>query len=113
LTMLGPSGNSVPDVRRPTFILPPGVDDPFDPCAINGKASTTLQDRYVITGALRFSNKGGIYKARTVTGDSHVLIKESRPHIVIGSFAERDAITALKAEHRALELLASSGFAPF
>lgn len=112
LTMLDPSGNSVPDVRRATFTLPPGVDDPFDPCAINGKALTTLQDRYVITGALRFSNKGGIYKARTVAGDRRFLIKESRPHIVIGSFAERDAITALKAEHRALELLASSGFAP-
>lgn len=113
LTMLDQSGNSVPDVRRATFTLPLGVDDPFDPCAlINGKASMTLQDRYVITGALRFSNKGGIYKARSVTGDRRFLIKESRPHIVIGSFTERDAITALRAEHRALELLASSGFAP-
>jgi len=112
LTMLDPRGNSVPDVRRPTFTLLPGIDDPFDPCPINGKASTTLHGRYVITGVLRFSNKGGIYKARTITGDRRVLIKESRPHIVIGSFAERDAITALQAEHRALELLASSGFAP-
>ena len=112
LTMVDPSGGSIPDVRRPSFTLPPGIDDPFDPCPINGKASTILQGRYLITGALRFSNKGGIYKARTITGDRRVLIKESRPHIVIGSFAERDAISALKAEHQALRLLASSGFAP-
>jgi class III lanthionine synthetase len=112
LTMVDPSGASIDDVRRPIFTLPPGVDDPFDPCPLNGKISTTLQGRYTITGALRFSNKGGIYKARTIIGDRRVLIKESRPHIVIGSFVERDAITALRAEHRALELLSPSGFAP-
>ncbi|MFF4345475.1 class III lanthionine synthetase LanKC [Kitasatospora sp. NPDC001540] len=73
-------GHEVPDVRRPYFVLPDGVDDPFvteEPAPHRG--AVRLRD-YEVVKVLQPSNAGGAYQARDTRTGRLVLIKEARPH---------------------------------
>jgi hypothetical protein len=95
-TMRGHDGQEIPDERRPVFLLPPGVLDPFAPppeAAADGPASF---GGYAFERVIQHSNAGGSYQA--CTGDGRVFIKEARAHN--GYVADgRDAKARLHAEH--------------
>ncbi|MEV6940423.1 class III lanthionine synthetase LanKC [Streptomyces sp. NPDC051172] len=74
------SGRDVPDERRPFFVLPAGITDPFvteEPVPHTG--AILIRD-YEILAALQPSNAGGTYQARDTRTGRRVFIKEARAH---------------------------------
>jgi class III lanthionine synthetase len=77
-------GELVPDERRPEFVLPKGIADPF---RLEPTASDTLDEQsgevsfhgYTFEKVLQYSNAGGAYRARCADG-RRVFIKEARAH---------------------------------
>lgn len=108
LVIPGPGGQVVPDQRRPYFVLPEGVDDPFE-CATGNATGTQpkLNGRYRITEALSFSTCGGIYLGLDELTDTEVVVKEARPLTRLSrSLAIPFSRTeSLQREARVLELL--------
>lgn len=106
-----PDGVLIPDDRNPFWSPPDWVSDPIvtsglprtgdEPPALGG-------GRFAVTSALRFSNRGGVYKGVDLDTGKAVVIKESRPLIVIGRHGV-DAVAALEKEHRILSALAGTG----
>ena len=70
-----------------------------------------LNGAYVVESAILFSNRGGVYRGRTLT-DRQVIIKEARPFVTIGRFSSVDAVVALRNEYQVLKALSQTGFAP-
>ncbi|MFE5871745.1 hypothetical protein ACFQ6V_24295 [Streptomyces roseifaciens] len=98
--ILSPGGESVADERTPYFRLPPWVRDPFDgsggeggeggeggdgePRAVTAESSgesegPLLNGRYLIEGAMIFSNAGGVYHGLDTGTGQAVVVKEARP----------------------------------
>ncbi|MEW1648879.1 class III lanthionine synthetase LanKC [Streptomyces sp. NPDC091219] len=74
------SGRDVPDERRPFFVLPAGITDPFvaeEPVPHAG--AIRIRD-YEILAALQPSNAGGTYQGRDTRTGRRVFIKEARAH---------------------------------
>jgi hypothetical protein len=113
--LVSPSGENVPDERKPFFHTPDWVRDPFgedfedDSNSKDEEGRIALKDgRYLVKGVIGFSNSGGVYIADdTETGDE-VIIKEARPFV---TFWE-DSISLLKKEHRILSLFAGEDISP-
>ncbi len=115
--LVSPTGERVPDERRPYFYLPSWVRDPFqnndggdpDPKDEQGRIALK-EDRYRVKNVLGFSNSGGVYIADDTSTGDEVVIKEARPFVM---FSE-DSISLLKKEHRILSLIADRcpGLAP-
>lgn len=100
LTMRGSDGRQIPDERRPMFLLPPGVLDPFAPPVEAAADGPTSFGGYKFERVIQHSNAGGSYLARASDG-KRVFIKEARAHngyVLDG----RDAKARLAAEHRVL-----------
>jgi serine/threonine protein kinase len=101
LTMRGPDGREIPDERRPEFLLPEGVVDPFAPpveAAADGPASF---GGYTFERVIQHSNAGGAYQARAADG-TKVFVKEARAHN--GHTPDgRDAKFRLRAEYQTLQ----------
>ena len=76
-----PSGDLVPDDRRPGFHPPNWVTIPkFLQSAISARNAGMMVDfPYAITAALHFSNGGGVYKGVDSNGHN-VILKEARPY---------------------------------
>ncbi|MFI1181288.1 class IV lanthionine synthetase LanL [Streptomyces sp. NPDC020799] len=114
--LLAPDGTFVTDVRNPWFSPPPWAPPPFDP-----PPSTTadrprggpvlLAGRYLVSEAVRHSNRGGVYRAHDRRTGDDVLLKEARPHIG-GGPGEEDARDWLRHEATVLARLAPHRVTP-
>ena len=110
--LLSPEGQEVPDLRRPTFSMPPWVTDPFPQPSVAGSKSDGLKNgRYVVQSSLRFSNSGGLYLALDRDSGTTVVLKEARPLTNVDDYG-RDAVTLLQKEYRILKKLEESQIAP-
>jgi hypothetical protein len=107
------AGNLVPDVRGPTFVLPPWVTLPsfLESHLAARNAITTSGLPYEIESVLQFSNGGGVYLARDRRTEQQVVLKEGRPHAGL-DVAGRDAVTRLTHERDILLRLAGLEFVP-
>ena len=108
-----PAGDLVPDLRSPVFTMPEWVRLPefLAPhlAARNSVAMTDLE--YDLTGALHFSNGGGVYTATDKRTGERVILKEARPHAGLAADGS-DAVTRLRREHDVLLRLSGLGIAP-
>ena len=108
-----PAGDLVPDLRSPVFTTPEWVRLPefLAPhlAARNSVAMTDLE--YDLTGALHFSNGGGVYTATDKRTGEQVILKEARPHAGLAADGS-DAVTRLHREHDVLLRLSGLGIAP-
>ncbi|HEY0640646.1 MAG TPA: class III lanthionine synthetase LanKC [Pseudonocardiaceae bacterium] len=99
-------GTLVPDVRGPTFALPPWVTLPdfLEPHLVARNAVTTTGLPYTIQSVLHFSNGGGVYLATDNRDGARVVLKEGRPLAGLDALG-RDAVTRLTHERDMLERL--------
>ncbi|MFD9718968.1 class III lanthionine synthetase LanKC [Streptomyces sp. NPDC059076] len=102
-----PSGTLVPDPRGPSLRIPDWVTPPaFLQPHIEARTTVGMdQMPYEISGALHFSNGGGVYKARDPRTGEDVVLKEARPHAGLAADGA-DAVARLERERTALEQLA-------
>ena len=113
--LVSPSGDYVGDDRVPYFQLPQWVEDPFGGgTGAERHESILLRDRYLVDGAFRFSNSGGVYHGTDTQHDEPIVIKEGRPLTNYWSVGAKgwDAIGLLRREHELLSLLADVEFVP-
>ncbi|WP_405624720.1 class III lanthionine synthetase LanKC [Streptomyces sp. NBC_00016] len=125
-----PDGEPVVDIRHPYFHLPAWVTDPFtgesapeqpaapdtagaEPAGTNGSAGgdtgITLADgRFTIVSAMKFCNRGGIYRGIDNDTGADVVIREARPGVQIGPEGT-DAVQLLRHEYDILTELADTG----
>jgi hypothetical protein len=103
----------VPDVRGPTFAVPPWVALPrfLEPHLAARNAVTTAGLPYRIESVLHFSNGGGVYLARDVRTQERVVLKEGRPHAGLDVLG-RDAVTRVVHERDVLERLSGLDVVP-
>jgi len=110
-----PDGTWVSDSRKPFFSLPDWVHDPFGGDAAAGAAEEpgeiVLNDRYRVTGALRYSSNGGLYQAVDIRTGDDVIIREARPMLSVRG-AATDALSLLEKEARILQRLGDTGYGP-
>ncbi|QUH02580.1 protein kinase/lanthionine synthetase C family protein [Saccharopolyspora erythraea] len=111
-----PAGEPVPDLREPRYTPPEWARCPFPaaepaPAPSSGDRRILLGDRFAVREAIRHANKGGLYRAQDLRTGKPVVIKEARPHTVVGSDGTC-AQDMLRAEARALEALAPLGVTP-
>ena len=66
---------------------------------------------YDLTGALHFSNGGGVYTATDKRTAEQVILKEARPYAGLAA-DESDAVTRLHREYDVLLRLSGLGIAP-
>ena len=108
-----PAGDLVPDTRSPVFTMPEWVSMPefLAPhlAARNSVAMTGME--YELTGALHFSNGGGVYTAVHKRTGERVILKEARPHAGLAADGS-DAVTRLRRECDILPRLSGLGIAP-
>ncbi|NUU23711.1 MAG: protein kinase/lanthionine synthetase C family protein [Streptomycetaceae bacterium] len=100
-----PDGTLVADRREPRFTVPDWVDVPsFLATAAAPRISggDPADFPYEVTGALHFSNGGGVYRARR--DGIEVVLKEARPHAGLDRL-DRDAVERLRVEHSVLTAL--------
>lgn len=98
-----PTGELVPDERTPGFKVPPWVTPPgviAEQLVARGRTELPWK----ITGALHFSNGGGVYRAMC-DDRGEILVKEARPHAGLDARGV-DAVARLRREHTALVALA-------
>lgn len=106
--MVGPDRSEVKDERHPWFSPPVWAVPPFPEPAVAAKAPGTailLGGRFRVTGALRHSNKGGVYQAVDERDGRKVVIKQARAHVG-AALDGSDVRDLLRHEARMLELLA-------
>lgn len=108
LMIEAPDGTLVPDVRHAYWKLPDWVCDPLEPEA-PAAGGGPLGGRFTVTGAIEFSNAGGVYRATDEHTGNEVLVKEARPHVLSGASAAQ-SIDVLEKEHRLLEALSDTGY---
>lgn len=107
------AGDLVPDSRPPVFKTPDWVTLPefLAPHLAARNAVVTTDMEYELTGALHFSNGGGVYTANHKVTGERVILKEARPHAGLAADGS-DAVARLHREHRALRRLSGLGIAP-
>ncbi|MER5198725.1 class III lanthionine synthetase LanKC [Streptomyces sp. NPDC002755] len=116
LLIEAPDGTLVRDLRTPYWSMPPWAVDPVTgqgppagPSPAEAEGTRLLNERYEISSALMFSNRGGIYRAvDTVTG-ADVVLREARPGVQIGPEGI-DAVELLRHEYDLLVELADTGY---
>jgi class III lanthionine synthetase len=108
-----PAGRLVPDQRSPVFAVPEWVRLPefLAPhlAARNSLALCGLP--YEVTGALHFSNGGGVYAATDKRDGTQVILKEARPYAGLAADGS-DAVARLRREHDLMQRLSGLGIAP-
>lgn len=104
-----PGGSLVPDRRTAGFATPEWVTmPPFlrEQYEALGSSAAPQDFGYDVRKAIQFSNAGGVYEARTPTGD-RVVLKEARP--LAGLTPDRrDAVARLNTEEDALRRFAGA-----
>lgn len=110
----GPDG-PVADDRAPGKALPWWQPWPFDDWKPDdpGGAGELLGGRFRVTGAIQFSNSGGVYTAEDeADGSRRVILKEARPHTNVNTRGGYDATDVLGREWSFLNRLAGTGRFP-
>lgn len=108
--VLDPEGNPVEDLRTGRYTPPSWARCPFpDHSAAPAAAPRPdgrilLDDRFLVTEAIRHTNRGGVYRAVDTRTDAPVLIKEARPHVGADEHG-RDERDRLRTEARVLRRL--------
>ncbi len=109
-----PDGELVEDLRAahfapPEWARPPLPGSPGNP---GEKAAKVLLDnRFVVREALRYANKGGVFRAIDGQDGKDVVVKQARAHVG-GDERGLDARHLLANEAHVLELLQSTGVTP-
>jgi len=100
-------GKDYADVRNPFYSKPAWVIDPFDEPQPKPGLPQLNNGRYAISAALAYSNAGGVYRATDRHTGLEVVIKEARPHILVGrkQLAAQDILVK---EYEILTLLAET-----
>lgn len=113
--LVSPSGEKVPDIRRPYFHVPDWTSDPLEVASKTASreqakpSDIPLKDgRYLVKHALVHTNAGGVYVAQDQGTGQEVVIKEARPFVD----AAEDTISLLKKEYRILSKIAHLKIAP-
>lgn len=111
--LLSPDNRIVPDLRNSYFSLPDWeTDDLYIEDENNSSEDILLNNRYLISTALNFSNTGGVYKAKdTWNNNVDVVIKEARRHTGL-DIKGNDAVHRLKNEYDKLLKAKDSGVTP-
>lgn len=110
----GPDG-PVPDVRGPGSAHPWWVAWPFSDWKPQEEpeGEGLLGERFRVTGAIQFSNSGGVYTAEdTAQDDRKVVLKEARPHTNPNLRQGHDAVEIATREWHFLNRLADVGSFP-
>lgn len=110
-----PTGESVSDRRRGYYQVPEWTADPYGASTVRvvdaDAKKVTLNGRYEVQGVLKYSNVGGIYRARDLETDETVIVREARPNTGwIDS--STDAVALLQKEARVLQRMEGTGWAP-
>jgi serine/threonine protein kinase len=113
LAIEDPAGELVPDVRSPVFTVPEWVQMPefLSPHLAARNAVGMADLPYDVTGALHFSNGGGVYTATDKRDGAKVILKEARPHAGLAADGS-DAVTRLQRERDSMRRLSGLGIAP-
>jgi serine/threonine protein kinase len=108
-----PSGALVPDVRSPVFTVPDWVKLPeFLAPHLAARNSVAMEElKYNVTGALHFSNGGGVYTATDKRDGGPAILKEARPYAGLAADGS-DAVARLRREHDFMLRLSGLGIAP-
>ena len=108
-----PAGDLVPDPRSQVFKMPQWVKLPeFLAPHLAARNSVTMAGlEYELTGALHFSNGGGVYTANHKRTGEQVILKEARPYAGLAADGS-DAVTRLRRERDTLLRLSGLGIAP-
>jgi hypothetical protein len=106
-------GYLVPDVRSPVFSVPDWIQVPgFLAPHLAARNAVGLADLdWTVTGALHFSNGGGVYTGTDKRDGSKVILKEARPHAGLAADGS-DAVARLRRERGFMERLSGLGIAP-
>ncbi|MFJ3904667.1 class IV lanthionine synthetase LanL [Streptomyces sp. NPDC090025] len=112
-----PDGNPVEDRRTGRYTQPDWAVSPF-PAAVPAPrpqpaptGPVLLGGRFAVREAIRFTNKGGVYRATDTTTGAPAIVKEARPHVEADA-SGADVRDWLRAEARTLERLRGTGLAP-
>lgn len=117
LALRTPDGSLREDLRQPWFDPPSWAPPPPagfggpEEAAGAGAEDVLLGGRFLVTGALRFTARGGIYQAKDLESGEEAVVKQARP----GMGAGRDGLDArsfLLNEWSMLHLLAGTGLTP-
>ena len=108
-----PAGDLVPDSRPPVFRTPEWVTLPefLAPHLASRNSVSMTEMEYDLTGALHFSNGGGVYAAVHKRTGEQVILKEARPHAGLAADGS-DAVARLRRELDFLPRLSGLGIAP-
>jgi tRNA A-37 threonylcarbamoyl transferase component Bud32 len=108
-----PAGDLVPDPRSQVFKMPEWVKLPefLAPHLATRNSVTMTGLEYELTGALHFSNGGGVYTANHKPTGEQVILKEARPYAGLAADGS-DAVTRLRRERDTLLRLSGLGIAP-
>jgi hypothetical protein len=115
----GPDGALLEDRRLGRFAPPAWAGDPFSalpPASTrqgqaaegNDRAGSPRIGDYRVEAALKRANRGGTYRARSLTTGQEVVLKEARPHVATDRLG-RDARARLRHEAAILGVLAAAG----
>ncbi|MET9339019.1 class IV lanthionine synthetase LanL [Nonomuraea sp. NPDC003804] len=108
--LVAPDGSLVPDLRVAWFAPPPWARDPVVAREEVVADIEPLIGRYRVTGAIRHSNKGGVFRAVAEDTGQRVIIKQGRPHIDVN--VHGDVRDLLRNEAEMLTRLTPSGLVP-
>ncbi len=113
LALQTPEGAYVPDLRSPTFEIPPWAPVPGFVAAQIAAAAEDAPGAfpYEIKEALHFSNAGGIYKATDPSSGRVVVLREARPHAGLDGAGD-DAVARLWRERNIMQRLAGLPVVP-
>lgn len=112
LNVVSPSGHLERDDRSPIYSPPSWAPSPVSTVESDEANGAILGDgRYDIFEVLRFTNSGGVYKARDLTTNRTVIIKEARPFAGVTTGCE-DAVSMRRREWRVLLKLERTGVVP-
>lgn len=107
-------GNLVPDRRDAWFAPPSWAPDPFRQAERGGQKpakAVLVGDRFVVRGAIRHANKGGVFRAADQETGHDVVLKQGRAYV--DELPDGgDVRDLLRHESRMLELLAHTGYVP-
>lgn len=107
LAVEAPDGTLVPDVRSPSFAPPSWVPLPkavAERMRQVRDADTGDLAEYDVTGAIRFSAAGGLYRATRRDTGAPVILKEARPFTGLDPDGD-DAVTRLRREEEVIRAL--------
>lgn len=91
-------GDLILDERKPYYMKPDFIDDPFNYEVQEDNSVNNLFNQYDNITPLRFSNSGGVYNAICRKTGKEVIVKEARPYTCMSLPDKMDAVDYRKNE---------------